>query len=229
MTTFIASRMGRLRLPSLCLVSNRQACGDKSLDDVVSEAIDGGANVIQLREKDLPAAELFALAVRLREVTKNRALLLINDRVDVAQACGADGVQLPENGLPMSVARWVLGRHALIGQSVHDVEAAKRAEADGADMVIVGPVYKTTSKPDAKPVGTALVKEVAEAVALPVIAIGGIKPENAGEVIRAGAAGVAVITAVCAADDPKAAAKALSDAMVEAWRERLEERAKASA
>ena len=229
MTTFMTSRMGRLRLPSLCLVTDRKLCGDKPLEEVVSQAIDGGANVVQLREKDLPAGELFALGVRMREITKNRALLLINDRLDIVQACGADGAQLPGTGLPTSVARWVLGRHALIGRSVHDIEAAKQAETDGADMVIVGPVFETSSKPEAKPVGTALVKEIAESVPLPVIAIGGIKPENAGEVIRSGAAGVAVISAICGADDPMAAAQSLTEAMAEAWRDRLMERAKANA
>ncbi len=229
MTTFIASRMGRLRLPSLCLVTDRRVCADKELDDVVAQAIEGGANVIQMREKDLSAAELFTLGVRLRAKTKNRSLLLINDRLDVAQACGADGVQLPESGLPTSVARWVMGRHALIGRSVQDIEAGRQAEADGADMVVVGPVFKTKSKPDAKPVGVELIKEIAESVPLPVIAIGGITPENAGDVIRAGAAGVAVISAICAADDPRAAAKALMEAMSEAWRERLLARAKAGA
>jgi thiamine-phosphate pyrophosphorylase len=229
MTTFIASRMGRLRLPSLCLVTDRHACGDKSLEDVVLQAIEGGANVVQLREKDLSAAELFKLGVQMRAITKNSALLLINDRVDVAQACGAVGVQLPEDGLPTSVARWVMGRHALIGRSVHDVEAAKQAEADGADMVLVGPVFKTASKPDAKPVGLELVKEIAEGVPLPVIAIGGITPENAGDAIRAGAAGVAVISAICAAADPRGAAETLTQAMAEAWQERVAARAGASA
>ena len=229
MTTFMTSRMGRLRLPSLCFVTDRKVCGDKPLEEVVSQAIEGGANVVQLREKDLPAAELFTLGVRMREITKNRSLLLINDRLDIVQACGADGAQLPDNGLPTSVARWVLGRHALIGRSVHDIDAAKLAEADGADMVIVGPVFETQSKPKVAPVGTALVKEIAESVPLPVIAIGGIKPENAGEVIRAGAAGVAVISAICGADDPMAAAQALLEAMAEAWRDRLMERAKAGA
>jgi thiamine-phosphate pyrophosphorylase len=193
------------------------------------QATQGGANVVQLREKDLSAAELFTLGVRLREVTKNRALLLINDRVDVAQACGADGIQLPENGLPTPVARWVLGRHALVGRSVHSVEAAAQAEGDGADMVVVGPVFQTASKPDAAPVGLELVREIANGITIPVLAIGGITPENAGDVIRAGAAGVAVISAICAADDPRAAAKALVEAMGEAWRERLLARAKESA
>ncbi len=229
MTTFIASRMGRLRLPSLWLVTDRSLCADKTLDDVISQAIDGGASVIQVREKDLPGGELFALGVRVRSITKNRALLLINDRLDVGQACGADGAHLPENGLPTSVARWVMGRHAVLGRSVHSVEAARQAEADGADVVVVGPVFETQSKPDAKPYGVEMVKEIAEAVPLPIVAIGGITPENAGDVIRAGAAGVAVISAICGADDPRAAAQALTEAMGEAWRDRLLARSKESA
>ena len=229
MTTFIGSRMGRLRLPSLCLVTDRHQCGDKAPEDVILQAIEGGASVVQLREKDLSAGELFSLSVRLRGLTKSHSLFLINDRVDVAQACGADGVHLPESGLPTPVARWVLGRHALIGRSVHDVEAAKQAEADGADMVIVGPVFETQSKPGVPAVGLKLITAVAKAVAIPVIAIGGIKPENAGAVIEAGAGGVAVISAVCAADDPRAAAEALVKAMGEGWRERVAKVEKAKA
>jgi thiamine-phosphate pyrophosphorylase len=228
MTTFIPSRMGRLRLPSLCLVTDRHHCGETGLEGVVVQAVQGGANVVQLREKDLPAADLFALGVRLREITKNRALLLVNDRVDVVQACGADGVQLPESGLPTSVARWLLGRHALVGRSVHSLEAAAQAERDGADMVVIGPVFETASKPDASPIGLDLVREVAGSVSIPVLAIGGVKPENAGDVIRAGASGASVISAICAAADPKAAAEALVEAMAEAWRERLAEKAGAT-
>jgi thiamine-phosphate pyrophosphorylase len=227
MTTSPPIRMGRLRLPSLCLVTDRRRCGETSLEDVIMEATQGGANVVQLREKDLSAAELFTLGVRLREVTKNRSLLLINDRVDVAQACGADGIQLPENGLPTPVARWVLGRHALVGRSVHSVEAAAQAEGDGADMVVVGPVFQTASKPDAVPVGLELVREIANAIAIPVLAIGGITPENASDVIRAGASGAAVISAICGAADPKAAAEALVQSMAEAWQERLVAKAEA--
>ncbi|MGD0765288.1 MAG: thiamine phosphate synthase [Dehalococcoidia bacterium] len=221
MTTFAPTRMGRLRLPSLCLVTDRRRCSAISLEDVIMQATQGGANVVQLREKDLSAAELFTLGVRLREITKNRALLLINDRVDVAQACGADGVQLPENGLPTPVARWVLGRHALVGRSVHSVEAAAQAEGDGADMVVVGPVFQTASKPDAAPVGLELVREIANGITIPVLAIGGITPENVGDVIRAGASGAAVVSAICGAADPRAAAEALVQAMAEAWQERL--------
>jgi len=216
----LPTRMGRLRLPTLCLITDRHQCGGTELEAVVKAAIEGGVNVVQLREKDLPAGELFSLGMRLREVTRGKALLLINDRVDVAQACGADGVHLPENGLPTSIARWVMGRHALVGRSVHGVEAAAQAEKDGADLVQLGTIFASPSKPDSPPVGPELLREVADAVSIPVLAVGGVTLENAAEAIAAGAAGAAVISAICGAHDPKAAAKALVEAMTEAWNQR---------
>ena len=219
----MTSRMGRLRLPSLCSRHRpqgvrRQAGGGRSFrrrSTAAPTSCSSGRRTCRRQSCSRSACE----CARSRS---NRSLLLINDRLDIVQACGADGAQLPENGLPTPVARWVLGRHALLGRSVHSVEAAQQAEADGADMVSVGPVFETPSKPKAHPVGTALIKEIAESVPLPVIAIGGVTPENAGEVIRAGAAGVAVISAICGADDPRAAAEALTQAMGEAWnRDRL--------
>jgi len=214
------SRIGRLRLPTLCLITDRQQCGEMGIEAVVREAVEGGVNVVQLREKDLPARDLFALGMRLREITRGKALLLVNDRVDVAQSCGADGVHLPEGGLPTPMARWVLGRNALVGCSVHSVEAAVQAEADGADLVQLGTVFASPSKPDSAPVGVKLLREVVDAVSIPVLAVGGVTPENAAEVIAAGTAGAAVISAICRADDPRAAAKALVEAMTEAWNQR---------
>jgi len=216
----LPSRMGRLRLPTLCLIIDCHRCGATELEAVVKAAIEGGVNVVQLREKDLPAGELFSLGIRLREVTRGKALFLINDRVDVAQACGADGVHLPENGLPTSIARWVMGRNALVGCSVHSVEAAAQAERDGADLVQFGTIFVSPSKPDSPPVGPELLREVADAVSVPVLAVGGVTPEKAAEVIAAGAGGAAVISAICGADDPKAAAKSLVEAMTEAWNQR---------
>jgi len=223
MTTFVPSRMGRLRLPTLCFISDRHQCPNGELEPVVQAAIDGGANVVQLREKDLPAGELFLLGMTVRRLTRGKALLLVDDRCDVAQACGADGVHLPESGLPTSMARWILGRHALVGRSVHDVDAAQQAERDGADLVQFGPVFATSSKPDAKPVGIKALREVASSISIPVLAVGGITPENAAQVIEAGASGVAVISAICAAEDPKGATEALVAAMNEAWAKRLGE------
>jgi len=186
----------------------------------VSEAIKGGVNLIQLREKDLPTGELLTLAMRLREVTRGHALLVINDRLDVAMAAGADGVHLPENGLPVAIARWLLGQHTLIGRSVHSEEAATEAEQAGADYVQLGTIYATESKPDAKPAGPGLVRKVSGAVTIPVLAVGGVRPDNAAEVIEAGASGASVISAIQGADDPQAAARQLVEAMSEAWKKR---------
>ena len=218
--TATVTRVGRLRLPTLCLITDRQRCGGSPLEDVVDEAIKGGVNLIQLREKDLPTGELLALAIRLREVTRGRALLVINDRLDVAMAAGADGVHLPENGLPVAIARWLLGQHTLIGRSVHSEEAAAEAEQAGADYVQLGTIYATESKPDAKPAGPDLVRKVSGAVAIPVLAVGGVRAENAADVIEAGASGASVISAIEAAADPQAAARQLVEAMREARKKR---------
>lgn len=218
----IVTRIGRLRPPILCLVTDRQRLGESSLEAVVEEAVKGGVNVVQLREKDLPAGELLDLANRLRQATRGRALLVINDRLDVAVAAGADGVHLPENGLPEAVARRLLGRHAVIGRSVHSKEAAVEAEQAGADYVQIGTIYATQSKPELKPSGPKLVREVSAAVAVPVLAVGGVNPENAAEVIDAGALGASVISAVLGADDPQAAARQLVEAMAGAWKKRSE-------
>jgi len=218
--TATVTRVGRLRLPTLCLITDRQRCGKSPLEDVVDEAIKGGVNLIQLREKDLPTGELLALAIRLREVTRGRAILVINDRLDVVQAAGADGVHLPENGLPVAIARWLLGQHTLIGRSVHSEEAAAEAEQAGADYVQLGAIYATESKPDAKPAGPDLLRKVSAAVAIPVLAVGGVRAENAAEVIAAGASGASVISAIQDADDPQAATHQLVEAMSEAWKKR---------
>jgi thiamine-phosphate pyrophosphorylase len=218
--TATVTRVGRLRLPTLCLITDRQRCGESSLEDMVEQAIKGGVNLIQLRERDLPTGDLLALAMRLREVTRGRAILVINDRLDVAMAAGADGVHLPENGLPVAIARWLLGQHTLIGRSVHGEEAAIEAERGGADYVQLGTIYATESKPDAKPAGPALVRKVSGAVTIPVLAVGGVQAENAAEVIEAGASGASVISAIQGADDPEAAARQLVEAMSEAWKTR---------
>lgn len=218
--TTLPSRIGRLRLPTLCFIIDRSQCGKTEPEEVVKAAMAGGANVVQLREKDLPAAELFSLSTRLREVTRGKALLLINDRVDVAQAAGADGVHLPENGVPTAMARWILGRHTILGKSVHSVEAAKQAERDGADFVQFGTVFASSGKKDVEPVGLEVLQEVAAAVSIPVLAVGGVTPDNAGKLIETGAAGASVISAICKSKDPKAATEAIIGAMAAAWQAR---------
>lgn len=204
-------------LPCLALVSDRTLCEDVPLAEKVAQAVAGGANLVQLREKDLPAGELLRLAQSLRQITAGRALLLVNDRLDVALAAGADGAHLPERGLPVAQARRLLGPDAIIGRSVHSLAEALRAQEEGADYVQVGTIYPSRSHPDVPPVGPWLIEEVTRQLRIPVLAIGGVTAENVAEVMRAGAAGVAVISAILASPSPQLAAEALWRAIEAAW------------
>ena len=179
------------------------------MEEVASQAVEGGANVVQLREKDLPTGDLYDLAATLHAVLRGRALLLVNDRLDVALAVGADGVHLPEHSLPGSKIRDVAGEACVVGRAVHSVEAAVTAEDDGADYVQVGTIYETGSKPGVEPAGLGLVTAVRDAVGIPVVAVGGIDTTNAAAVIAAGADGIAVIGAIMDADDVRQAAREL--------------------
>ncbi len=167
-------------------------------------AIDAGVGAIQLREKDLDGGPLLARAERLLARCRRAGVrLLVNDRVDVALAAGADGVHLPGDGLPVHEARELLGERALVGRSVHRVD--ELGAAAGADFVVFGPVFETPSKRSfGPPQGIARLAELCRASELPVIAVGGITPARIAAVRAAGAAGVAVIGAILEAPDPGA-------------------------
>jgi thiamine-phosphate diphosphorylase len=198
------------------IVITDPACGaGRAIVDVVRAALAGGARSIQLRGKDQPAREQVALArALLRETRRCGGLLFVNDRLDVALAAGADGVHLGQDDLPADAARRVTPPGFLLGVSAETPELARAAERAGADYVGTGPVYATGSKADAgDAVGTERIAEVARAVRIPVVGIGGIAAANAGDVVRAGAAGIAVISAVMRADDPASAARRLLDAV----------------
>ena len=205
-----------LPLPIVMLVTDRHANGDRRLEDVVEAAVAGGVNVIQLREKDLPAAELYGLALRLRQIVGNQALLLVNDRVDVALAAQAHGIELGGNALPTEIAR-ELAPDLLIGRSVHDVAHAGAAVVDGADLLVVGTMFNSRSHPGMTPAGPSLIRKVAALSTVPLIGIGGITPANATQVISAGASGVAAISAITMAHDPRDAATRLVAAVNESW------------
>ena len=204
-------------LPCLCLVTDRARTASGDLVDTARGAVERGVGMVQLREKDLPAAELLSLARELRSVTEGRALLVVNDRVDVALLSGADGVQLGENGLDATSARRLVGPDTLIGRSVHSVDGAVEAESSGADFLVLGAIFETASHPGGQTGGLELVREVSARVSVPVIGIGGITASNAGGLVEAGAAGAAVITAISMARDPKAASLRLSEAMRQAY------------
>ena len=176
---------------------------------VLQQALDGGVKGIQLREKDLVGRELFFLAEAARKLTQRyHALLLINDRIDIALAVDADGVHLSTASIPIESARALLGRQQLLGASTHSLEEAQEAERNGADFVMFGPVYFTPSKASyGSPQGLAALKKVVEKLSLPIYAIGGIKLENIADTRRTGVRGVALISAVMSAADPENATK----------------------
>ena len=188
----------------LCLVTDRTQTRGRDLAGVVADCLTAGLPAVQVREKDLPVLDLAALCRRLREPTREHgALLIVNDRVDVALATGADGVQRTYASLSITDIRAIADKRLRIGASTHSREEAVCAEAEGADWIVFGPVYDTPSKRRyGAPQGLAALERVAAAVRVPVIAIGGITPDRVGEVRGAGARGVAAISAILAADSP---------------------------
>lgn len=180
------------------LITHR-ALAKSDLEKTVETACEAGARLVQLREKDMDAKPLFHLAQSLRAITaRYGAKLIINSRLDIALAAEADGLHLPENELPVQTVKRFFS--ALVGRSVHSVEGAKEAEQSGADYLVFGHVFETSSKTVA-PRGLNALEEVCKAVSIPVYAVGGITPERVSECLKAGAFGVAVMNAVMSASD----------------------------
>lgn len=196
---------------SLYLITDRQQSGGRPLAEVVRRALEGGVKAVQLREKDLSTAALYRLAEELRRITAEfDARLIINDRLDIALAAGADGVHIGVNSLPVAVVRRVIGKGKIIGYSAHGLDEALRAQAEGADFVTFSPLYPTPSKAAyGEPCGVKKLADAAAALNIPVIALGGISPANITEALSADIQGVAVISAVLAASDPRGAAASL--------------------
>ncbi len=191
-------------VPRLTLVTDRAQTRGRDLVAVVTECLAAGLPAVQVREKDLAVADLVALGRRLRAASRDhRALLVVNDRADVALAVGADAVQRTHASLAVEDLKAVADKRLLVGASVHAVSEAVAAARAGADWIVFGPIYDTPSKRAyGPPQGLAALRDVARAVDVPVIAIGGITPERVPEVLQAGAHGVAAISAILAADAP---------------------------
>lgn len=189
---------------------------------VARAALRGGATAVQLRDKQATGRELLQWARQLRDLTRAAGVLfLVNDRVDVALAVHADGVHVGQEDVPVADARQLMGPGRVVGASAGNVEEALQAEQASADYLGVGPVFPTATKPDAgEAIGVDGLRRIVQAVRLPVVAIGGITADNAGQAIRAGAVGVAVISAVATADDMVAATRQLREAVDAALRER---------
>lgn len=196
---------------SLYLVTDRRLSLGRSTVEVVAAAVSGGVTCVQLREKHCSTREFLDEARRVRELLVGTGVpLIINDRLDVALAVGADGVHLGQNDMHISDARRLVGERLVIGISAESVADAIRAEAEGADYIGVSPVFTTPTKMDtAPPLGLEGLREIRRAVSLPLVAIGSIRHDNAAEVLRAGADGLAVVSAIVSAPCPRTAAAAL--------------------
>lgn len=196
---------------NLYLITDRRQVREGELLDAVAKALRGGVRAVQLREKDLSSRELYELAVEMRKLTAAYgARLFINDRIDTALAVDADGVHLGGDSLPVYKARMLMGEQKMIGVSCHNQISAQNAQEKGADFITYGPVFFTPSKaPYGEPLGIDKLELAAEAVRIPVFGLGGINRRNARQVMNSGASGIALISAILAADSPRLEAETL--------------------
>ena len=200
---------------SLYLVAGTAAVAGRDLVEVMMDAVSGGVTLVQLREKDRPRAQVIDLARALKDrLTGTGVPLVINDDVEVALAAGADGVHLGQDDSDPAAARAALGPDRIVGFSAGDLTEAERVDPTIMDYVGVGPVYPTGSKADAGPaIGTEGLLRMRAALTLPLVAIGGIDQAHAAEVMATGVEGIAVVSAICTASEPAAAARALRAVM----------------
>ena len=203
----------------LLLVTDRSLVRGRSLASALRESVDAGVPAIQLRERDLPARELLSLTQQIRAMTRDRAVpLIINDRIDMAVALDLDGVHLRASSLPVSVVRRIVGKHRLIGVSAHSVKEVQQAGDDGADYVILGPIFETPSKREfGDPLGLAVLADACSHSSVPVFAIGGITRERIESVRGAGAFGVAMIGGILGREDVGKATADMQSAVRAAW------------
>lgn len=195
---------------SIYLVTDQRLMSTNTLYEAIEQAILGGCTVVQLREKDLSSLDFYETAVAIRQLTnKYRIPLIINDRIDIALAIGADGVHIGQNDIPAAIARKIIGDDMVLGVSASSVAEAKKAVADGANCLGIGAMFPTDTKDDAKIVTMDELKLIREAVEVPIVVIGGINKNNAPAFKAAGVDGLAIVSAIISQPDIKAATKEL--------------------
>lgn len=181
----------------------------------VEAAYRGGADIVQLRSRRLPDGSLYRIGCRFRKIADRfRKLFFVNDRLDLALACGADGLHVGQKDLPMeAIRRLLVGQALFVGRSTHSLREALQAEREGVDYIGVGPIFETPTKPTYRPVGLELIRQVKQRVRIPFVSIGGIDRRNAGEVVRAGGTRIAAVRAIFGARDVEGATKRLREAL----------------
>lgn len=187
------------------------------LASIVAQAVDGGVDVVQWRDKRRSIGKRSRFLRDLGAVTKERALLIANGDWDANLRAGARHIHLPEQSVPIGVVRFRAGNGAIIGKSAHSVAAAQQAERDGADYVLAGTIFASQSHPEIEPAGLDFLRQACAAVTVPVIAIGGIAIANVGDCLGAGAKGVAVLSPIMRADEPRGVVQQYRAALDAAW------------
>lgn len=198
---------------SLYLVTDRDLAGGRLIENVVESAVRGGVSVVQIREKDCSTLEYVNLVKKVKEITDSRGIpLIVNDRLDVAQASGVDGVHVGQNDMPYEEARRILGPQAIIGLTVETPVQAVAAEKLDADYLGVSAIFATPTKTDTiNEWGISGLKDLRGKSRHILVAIGGLNKQNTSQIIRAGADGVAVVSAICAAADPEKASREIRE------------------
>jgi thiamine-phosphate pyrophosphorylase len=186
----------------------------------VSEAVEAGCKIVQYREKNKSTKEMISEAAEIKRICSDRAIFLVNDRIDVALAVDSDGVHIGQEDMPIEIARKLLGEDKIIGLTVHNIDEARKAEKKGADYVGLSPIFDTATKKDAgNGIGPDRIRDVKNAIRIPVVVIGGINKENSESVIRNGADSLVAISAVLCSDNVKRETKSLIDIIQRVKRE----------
>lgn len=204
------SRKKRILGSSVYAVIDRQVCAKKTLAAIARGCIRGGVKIIQLRDKTENISRLYADALMLRKIIGRKALFIINDRADIAKLIAAGGLHLGQDDIPIRAARKLLGSRVLIGKSCHSLQQAMAAEKEGADYISIGPIFSTPTKPDYKAVGLKLLRDVQTSIRIPIVAIGGINKDTVSLVRKTGARYIAVVRALCQAENTVKAITELS-------------------
>ena len=191
--------------PILCLVTNRNRTSKRDLGFIVNDAISGGVNMVQFRDREMKGPKKLEMAISLKDLTKDKAMFMVNGDVELAKEVAADGIHFPE-GQNSDANYQNLKKKFIIGRSVHSFESAVKAASEGMDYLTVGTIFPSNSHPNGETSGTEIIEEISNKLSIPLIGIGGISEGNCLQVMEAGAAGVAVIGAISEAASPKLAA-----------------------
>lgn len=190
----------------LYVIADKKICGDRDVEDVVRQAIEGGAQMIQYRDKHSGDADFLSIASKLKAVCKESGVpFIVNDRADIAREVNADGVHLGQKDLSIKEARKILGPAGIIGKSASTIHQARKAEEEGADYLGIGPIFGTLSKEIVEPIGLSIVPEARDSLKIPFYLIGGITTDNLDQIVEAGRSRIVVISAVVLSDDVKSA------------------------